>query len=89
MKGDPFGQPWFDELKNSADHAGGRGDDGRDFFNMVCFTNLPVEYTKDVPAFFRHIDMISQAPTASLADLRPLQEVRVALQQFGKIPSKF
>jgi hypothetical protein len=88
MDGNPFDQPWFLELRDTPEDAGARGSDGKDLFNMISFTNLPVEYTKDVPSFFRHIDMVSLVPKVPLESAQPLDAVRTALDQLGRIPSE-
>ncbi len=87
--GNPFQQNWSREILESPDKSGGRNREGKDCFNVIFFTNHPVDYTLEEPSSFNYLLMISQVPDIEIKSYDPIWALDKAFAQCGKIPSKF
>lgn len=84
----PFDESWFPEIVNLPDEVAHQID-GKDKFNMICYTNYPVHYADAKAPWFTHFEVVSNSPAAEVSDRAPLDEIRRSLAQFGNIPVSF
>lgn len=88
--GDPRTAPWFNQLAASHEQAELRDAHGRNVFNMIVFTNYPVENPKApelVPAQ-QAVCSIAANPKVPLCD-ETLRRIRLALETIGRLPVWF
>lgn len=66
-------------------------DDGKDFFNLVMYTNHPFHYSdSDEPYAGNHLSAaIAQNPLFHLANPQLIEAIMIAVDQYGNIPNEF
>lgn len=89
IEGNPFEKPWSKELLNSPEDAGARDKSGKDRFNLLVFTNYPVEPVDDGRATYSHVMVVPRESTVPVQHKSALEAVMVSVKQFGQIPSHF
>lgn len=65
--------------------------EGRDYFNMILYTNFPYHYGDELKAYPEdHLSSaISQKPLYPLRDKRFIQEIQIAVKKYRRIPNQF
>lgn len=91
IDGNPLEKPWIKELLESHGRAGVRDTDGKDFLNMIIFTNYPTEHPQDEKTYpgRTYIVSQSQAPKINVKNPIHLRQIVSAAERNGKIPSWF
>lgn len=91
IEGDPMKKPWIKELMKSHEEAGMRDTDGKDFCNLIVFTNYPPEHPEDVSKYPGHSFIVTQSLVPKIPIKQPchLLEVISTVERQGKIPSWF
>jgi hypothetical protein len=91
IEGNPMQKPWFKELLDSHDKAGVRDKDGKDFFNMIIFTNNPVDNPTASNKYPAHsyIASITHVPKIPLESIEPLKRIVSSVEKCALIPNWF
>lgn len=91
IEGDPMKKPWIKQLLNSSSRAGVRDSDGKDFINMIVFTNYPTEHPDDPDLYPARSYIVSQTlvPKVSLKNPIHLPQIVSTVEKNAKIPSWF
>ena len=91
IKGDPMKQPWKQELINSSNKAGIRDKDGKDFINLIIFTNYPTEHPEDSTKYpsRSYIVSLSEVPKKQLKNPIHLDQIISVVDGCNKIPNWF
>ena len=91
IEGDPMKKPWIKQLLNSSSRAGVRDSDGKDFINMIVFTNYPTEHPDDPNLYPARSYIVSQTlvPKVSLKNPIHLPQIVSTVEKNAKIPSWF
>ena len=91
ISGDPMRQPWIKKLLDSHERAGARDADGKDFFNMVVFTNSPTEHPDGAEVYPSQTYIIAQSlvPKVPMKNAFHLLQIASAVEKRGKFPNWF
>jgi len=91
IDGNPLQKPWFKELLQSIEGAGVRDADGKDFCNMIVFTNYPTEHVEDISKYPSQSFIISQSNVPKFVLKNPIHliQIRSAVEKHEKIPGWF
>lgn len=91
IEGNPMQKPWFQELLDSPAEAGVRDVDGKDFINLIVYTNYPTEHPEDSAKYpnHNHIISLSQVPKVHLKNELHWNQIVSVIDKNKNIPTLF
>ncbi len=89
VEGNIFEKPWTKQLLESPTEAGARDSDGKDNFNLLVFTNYPVEPINEKFPAHSYVAVVPLSPKVPLQHGNAINEIMKSVEQFGRTPSHF